>query len=96
MALWMAVLEQAVKDARSLIRRARSDPELWNNPLFRSEVNALRRWFQAGSQQPGGFGFICDLMNMDAEHAVQRLDEKYLRHLMPVTSHPVPQADCPA
>ncbi|MBF0424598.1 MAG: hypothetical protein HQL66_02085 [Magnetococcales bacterium] len=82
-ALWMAVLEQAVKDARALIRRAKADPTLWDSPSFRGEVKSLRRWFLAKSQHPGGFGFVCDLAGLDPERALARIDEKYLRHLTP-------------
>lgn len=82
-ALWLAVLEQAVKDARTLVRRIRSNPDLWQNPLFRGEVHALRRWFHACSQHPGGFGFVCDLADLDPGRILTRIDEKYLRQLTP-------------
>jgi len=84
--LWIAVLNQAVKDARSLVQKVEKNPNLWGNPLFRFEVLHLKRYFLSRSMDPGGFGFICDLMNVDSEHAARRIDEKYLRRLTPVTT----------
>lgn len=85
-ALWVAVLTLAMKDAMALIRKVKQDPTLWSNPVFRSEVLHLKRFFRCRSMDPGGFGFICDLMNVDSEHAARHIEEKYLRHLTPITA----------
>ncbi|MBF0342385.1 MAG: hypothetical protein HQL95_15680 [Magnetococcales bacterium] len=95
MALWTAVLDLAVKDARALIRKVRKDPSLWIDPIFRSEVIHLKRYFRSRSMDPGGFGFICDLMDVDPEHAARSIEEKYLRHLIPITAFPASQVGCP-
>ncbi|MBF0176474.1 MAG: hypothetical protein HQL63_06450 [Magnetococcales bacterium] len=88
-ALWIAVLNQAVKDAKALVQKVEKDPDLWTNPLFRSEVLHLKRYFRCRSMEPGGFGFICDLMGVDAGQAARQIDELYLRHLnRPVEQRP--------
>lgn len=92
MALWVAVLNQAVRDARGLVKKVKKDPGIWNHPLFRSEVLNLTSFFQSKSMEPGGFDFICDLMDMDPDKAAQRIHDKYLRHLTPVTDHPTRMA----
>ena len=32
--LWIAVLNQAVKDAKALVQKVENDPTLWSNPLL--------------------------------------------------------------
>ncbi|MBF0155185.1 MAG: hypothetical protein HQL64_15715 [Magnetococcales bacterium] len=81
MALWNAVLAQAANDAKMLLKRVRKDPSLWSNALFCSEVRHLKRYFHCGSMTPGGFGFVCDLMDVDAKRAARQIEEQYLRHL---------------
>ncbi|MBF0370494.1 MAG: hypothetical protein HQL52_13660 [Magnetococcales bacterium] len=89
MALWIAVLNQAVKDVRALVKKVEKDPSLWANPLFRSEVLHLKRYFRRRSMEPGGFGFICELMDVDAVQATRQIEELYLRHLnRPVEQRP--------
>lgn len=84
MTLWIAVLNQAVKDARALVKKVEKNPDLWANPLFRSEVLHLTRYFRSRSTEPGSFSFICDLMDVNPEQAAKRINEEYLRHLTPV------------
>lgn len=84
-ALWVAVFEQAINDIRVLTRRARANPSVWDNPLFRNDVNALKHWFRDRSMEPGGFGFLCELLEIDPEHAAKRIKQRYLQHLTPVT-----------
>jgi hypothetical protein len=86
--LWIAVLNQAVRDTRALVRTVKRNPGIWANPLFRTDVHNLTRYFQKQSMEPGGFGFICDLMEVNSEQAFQRIDELYLRYLNPVTKRP--------
>ena len=88
MTLWIAVLNQAVKDAKALVQKLENDPDLWSNPLFRSEVIHLKRYFRSQSIEPGSFMFICDLMGIDPEKAAKQINEQYLQHLMLITKHP--------
>ena len=81
--LWIAVLNQAVRDIKMLIKKLNKDPQLWTNPLFRTEVLNLKRYFRSRSKAPGSFIFICDLMEVDADQAAKRIEEKYLQHLKP-------------
>ena len=83
--LWIAVLNQAVKDAKALVQKVENDPTLWSNPLFRSEVIHLKRYFRSQSMEPGSFIFICDLMGMDHGKAAKQINEQYLQHLMLIT-----------
>ena len=85
--LWVAVLAQAVRDADSLVKRVQKKPELWGNPLFRSEVRHLKQFFRSQSLVVGSFGFICGLMNVDRDQAAQCIEEKYLRHLVPASKN---------
>ncbi len=88
MALWVAVLNQAVKDAEMLIRKVEKDATLWDNPSFRSEVFHLKRFFRKQSMEPGGFGFLCTLLGMNADRALRCIEEKYLQHLKkPINRH---------
>ena len=79
--LWIAVLNQAVKDAKALVQKVEKDPGLWVNPLFRSEVLHLKRYFRSRSMEPGGFGFVCELMDVDPGQAARQIEQLYLRHL---------------
>ena len=85
MTLWIAVLNQAVRDAKALVQKVENDPALWSNPLFRSEVIHLKRYFRSQSMEPGSFTFICDLMGMDPEQAAKQINELYLKHLLLIT-----------
>ena len=85
MTLWVAVLNQAVKDAKALVQKFENDPDLWSNPLFRSEVIHLKRYFLSQSMEPGSFTFICDLLDMDPEQAAKQINEMYLQRLKPIT-----------
>ncbi|MBF0461748.1 MAG: hypothetical protein HQL87_10155 [Magnetococcales bacterium] len=87
--LWVAVLGQAVKDAETLVKKVQKKPELWGDHLFRSEVRHLKRYFRAQSLEIGGFGFICGLMEVEPVYAAQSIEEKYLRHLVPVNERSV-------
>ena len=88
MSLWIAVLNQAVRDAKALVQKVEKDPALWSNSLFRSEVIHLKRYFQSKSVEPGSFIFICDLMGMNPVNAAKQINEKYLQHLTMITKHP--------
>ncbi len=90
--LWVAVLEQAINDAEALARRVQMDSSLWNDPLFRADVRSLTGYFQEQSMEPGGFGFICSLMDVDPDRFAKRINEKYLRTLTPVTERPTRMA----
>jgi hypothetical protein len=88
MDLWIAVLNQAVKDTRILAEKVRQSPSVWASPLFRTDVHNLTQYFNRQSMELGGFGFICDLINVDSKRALQRIDELYLRHFKPVVKRP--------
>lgn len=84
--LWLAVLEKAVDDARLLLRRVvqaefRGAPSLWKNPLFYQDVWNLKNWFRKESQEVGGFGFICDVLDMDPDSARHRVNTLYFEPL---------------
>ncbi len=83
--LWSAVLNQAIWDAKTLIQRLENDPGLWRNPLFRSEVLYLHRFFRMRSMEIGSFSFICDLMGWNPDLIARRIHEKYLQHLIQST-----------
>ncbi|MBF0140567.1 MAG: hypothetical protein HQL74_09845 [Magnetococcales bacterium] len=84
-ALWISVLSQAVRDAEMLLRKVQKKPELWGNYLFRSEVRHLKKYFRSQSMEPGGFGFICDVMGVNSTQAAQSIEDQYLRHLVPAS-----------
>ena len=86
--LWIAVLAQAVRDAEMLVKKVQKKPELWTNHLFRSEVRHIKRYFRSCSTEPGGLGFICDLIGVDSAQAAQCVEDQYLRHLVPVNERP--------
>ena len=94
--LWIAVLGQAIDDAEALARKVRRDPDLRNDPLFRADAKSLTDYFQDESMEPGGFGFICDLMGVNPGQTAKRLNNKYLRHLTPVTDRPIRKASISA
>ena len=82
--LWIAVLKQATDDAEAMTIQVQANPDLWTDPSFREEAMDLRQYFQSQSMDFGGFGFICDLMDLDPEKAAKCIHEKYLRHLVPL------------
>ena len=88
--LWIAVLKQATDDAEAMAIQVQDNPNLWSDPLFREEAMDLRQYFQDQSMAPGGFAFICDLMDWDPAQAAKRIHEKYLRHLVPVKERSMP------
>ena len=94
--LWIAVLAQAVRDAKTLVKRVQEKPELWGNPLFRYEVRHLKQFFRSQSLAVGSFRFICDLMSVDPDQAAQCIEEKYLRHLVPANERPTQTASLQA
>ena len=83
--LWVAVLAQAVRDAETLVKKVQEKPELWGNHHFRSEVRHLKEYFRSRSTRPGGFGFICGLMDVDPDQAAKCIEKQYLRHLEPAS-----------
>ena len=86
--LWIAVLKQATDDAEAMAIQVQDNPNLWSEPSFREEALDLRQYFQSQSMDPGSFGFICDLMDLDTEKAAKRIHEKYLQHLVPLKERP--------
>ena len=87
--LWIAVLDRALRDTEALIGTAERKPDVWNDRILRSEVRQINAYFRRRSMEPGGFGFVCTLMDVDAGHAARRIDEIYLRRLtMPVEQRP--------
>jgi hypothetical protein len=84
--LWIAVLNQAIRDTRTLVRKIEKNPDLWADYLFRTNARNLTRYFKEQSMDLGGFGFICELIQIDSEQAFQRIDELYLRHLNHIKS----------
>lgn len=86
--LWIAVLKQATDDAEAMVIQVQGNPHLWADPLFREEAFNLRQYFQSQSMDPGGFYFVCDLMDLDPKKAAKRIHEKYLQHLIPVKERP--------
>ncbi|ABK43740.1 hypothetical protein Mmc1_1229 [Magnetococcus marinus MC-1] len=84
MGLWAAVLNQAMKDAKALIKKVQQEPSLRESPLFRADVRHMTRYFRSKATGPGSFIFICDLLGMNHEQAAQQIEQHYLRHLQPV------------
>ena len=83
-ALWIAVLKQAIDDVEALTEKVQNDPSLWAEHMFRSEVFHIKKYFQCQSMEPGGFGFICDLIGVEPDQAAKSIEGKYFQHLMPV------------
>jgi hypothetical protein len=52
--LWLAVLEQAVKDARGTRR-------------YHSIVEEARDWFRSEDEDPGSFLWVCRILFLDPE-----------------------------
>jgi len=52
--LWLAVLEQAVKDARG-------------TRTYHSIMREAREWFRSENEDPGSFLWICQLLGLDPE-----------------------------
>lgn len=94
--LWRAVLHRAIKDAKLLMAHIKRNHNIWKNPLFRAEVEHLNRFFRSKSMQVGGFGFICDSLNIDPDQALKQIQARYLRHLSPTVQTGLLQTDCQA
>ncbi|MBF0400240.1 MAG: hypothetical protein HQL80_05850 [Magnetococcales bacterium] len=81
--LWVAVLKQATDDAEAMATQIQNNPGIWSDPEFREEALGIRLFFQHCSMDPGGFGFICDLLELDPVQATKRIHELYLQYLIP-------------
>jgi hypothetical protein len=81
--LWVAVLKQATDDAEAMATQVQNNPGIWSDPAFREEALSIRQYFQDRSMDPGGFGFICDLLELDPVQAAKRIHELYLQYLIP-------------
>ncbi|MBF0436926.1 MAG: hypothetical protein HQL77_16355 [Magnetococcales bacterium] len=79
--LWNAVLARTVNDARMLLKKLRQNPSIWDCYLFRAEVGYIKQYFHKKSMEPGGFGFICLILDLDPDWAANRIKKKYLRYL---------------
>ncbi|MBF0182239.1 MAG: hypothetical protein HQM03_19660 [Magnetococcales bacterium] len=94
--LWVAVLILAIKDAARLARKGSKNPQLWDDPNFRAEAIHLKKYFHNKSMRVGGFGFICELLDINPEQALRNIHARYLRFLPPTTQTCLIQADCQA
>lgn len=79
--LWIAVLKQAVEDARLLSQTARRRPDLKRNSAFCCEVENLKNYFTHPSSDTGGFGFICSLIDADSQKLGEIIMKKYFHGL---------------
>jgi hypothetical protein len=70
--LWMAVMDQAVKDYVTL-EQYRLDPEISRDPDFIQEYESLTQWFQSSSMAHGSFNWICSVAQLDPEKTLTRL-----------------------
>ena len=94
--LWIAVLNQAIRDTQALVKKIEINPGIWKTPIFRSDVQQLKRYFQSQSMEPGSFGFICDLMEVNTEQASRQMDDLYFQYLIPTMKHHTNTAVLPA
>ena len=62
--LWLAVLEQAIKDARG-------------TRIYYSVVEEARDWFKSENEDPGSFLWICRLLGLDPEAVKNTVEKEY-------------------
>lgn len=74
--LWTAVMDRAVRDLIALERYLLQDPQVIEDPIFRSDYRALNKWFHSSSMEPGTFYWICALVNIDPGWARNKLEER--------------------
>ena len=46
------------------------------DPVFRYDYRTLKKWFRSASLEPGSFGWICSLVDVDPQWALNRLRER--------------------
>ncbi|ABK45413.1 hypothetical protein Mmc1_2922 [Magnetococcus marinus MC-1] len=80
--LWRAVLAMALRDAKRLLKKVEHNPKYWNEQLFRQDVIHLCRWFRSRSRHPGSFRFICEVVELDPEQALNRVEVHFLQHMV--------------
>ena len=93
--LWLAVLDRAIRDLISL-ERFKDDPTVKDDPIFIYDYRSLRRWFRSTSMELGSFRWICSLVEIEPEWALQRLGQKMQIELAPkpmATKKPLPQTE---
>lgn len=80
--LWLAVLDRAVRDAKTLLDVSINGPTRKNkhHPLdshiFYHDVLSLRRWFNSRSNRVGGFVWICDLLDQHPDRIRIRINQE--------------------
>lgn len=80
-ALWAAVLERAIKDVEMLTKAVQKKPEAGKDPLFKSDVRGLYRYFRSKTMEPGGFIFICLHLGQNPSYALDKIEALYLAPL---------------
>ena len=75
--LWMAVLDQAVRDYVAL-EQCKTHPDMCDDPDFQYEYESLQEWFDSSAIEPGSFQWICQVARLDPNKTLKRL-KLYLR-----------------
>jgi hypothetical protein len=75
--MWMAVMDRAVRDLVALERFKKETPEVLEDPVFRYDYRTLKKWFYSTSMEPGDFSWVCSLVNIDPNWALNQLEERF-------------------
>ena len=74
--MWMAVMDRAIRDMVALERFREQDSGVLEDPVFRYDYRSLKKWFYSTSMEPGAFNWICSLVNIDPNWALNRLEDR--------------------
>ena len=68
-------MDRAVRDLVALERHLK-DPKIMEDPVFRYDYRTLKKWFRSTSMEPGSFSWICSLVDVDPQWALNRLRDR--------------------
>ena len=80
--LFTASIKLAIKDAEHLYSLGKRNPLVLRHRDFQGETQDLVDYFEQQSMQPGGLGFICSHLEMDANRFSEFALQKFLNPLL--------------
>ncbi|MEO5331337.1 MAG: hypothetical protein H7839_04885 [Magnetococcus sp. YQC-5] len=81
LALWLAVLDRAVRDAYALLEAAKRKPKVLDDHVFFHTLLELKKWFHDPSARVGGIAWICDLADIHPDRIAGRMDREVFHPL---------------
>jgi hypothetical protein len=79
--LFTASIKLAIKDAEHLYSLGKRNPLVLRHKDFQGETQDLVDYFEQQSMQPGGLGFVCFHLEMDANRFSEFALQKFLNPL---------------